>query len=132
VKPTALALAAVLALSLAGCGGDDEPSDARTPGPTPTLPVAVGTVQGRFVVERGVLEPTTTSGVLTIKGPDGSVLNADIKDDGRFAIQLPPGEYTITATTPTYLDGRPCGTTPAVTVLVAERTVETDVICRSD
>lgn len=129
MKSTALVLAALLALSLTGCGGDDEPTDEGTPASTPSLPVSVGTVEGRLVIADGAGEERTVPGKLLIKGPGGSVLTADITDDGRFAIQLAPGKYRITATSPESAD--PCTTEVPVTVLVADETVETVVVCRA-
>jgi len=128
VKPTVLVLAALLSLSLTACGGDDEPPREKDPSSTPTLPVAVGTVQGALVTHDMSGEATVPlPGKLTIKGPGGSSLTADITEDGRYAIQLAPGDYTITATSPQYVGT--CHTDPRVTTLVADETVETDVIC---
>lgn len=135
MKPNALVLAVLLTLTLTGCGGEEPTAEQTQPSaPTlaPTLPVPVGTVQGRFLLEGGISDDRAVAGELTITGPDGAIVRADIPDDGRFGIQLPPGEYRITASTPQYLDGRPCGTSPEVTVIAADETVETDVICRSD
>lgn len=134
VRPSALLLTSLLVVTLTGCGGADETeatqTDTPTPGTTPTLPVVVGTVQGRLISTDAEGEPATVPGTVTMVGPAGSTLNAEVTEDGRFAIQLPPGEYTITGTSPAY-DG-PCRTDPPTTVLVADETVETDVRCTED
>ncbi len=132
VKSAALVLVALLPFSLAGCGGTDEPADGKTPSTRPSLPVAVGTVQGRIVTSGGPAgaEEMAVPGTVRIAGADGSVTTADTGESGRFAIQLAPGDYTVTATSPNFNGGTgTCTTEPAVTTLRADTVSEVDVVC---
>ena len=131
VKLTALALSCTLGLAVAGCGGDNEPKITGPTAPPSSLPAAVGTVQGRLLLAGGPApgSPVPMPGKLTIKGA-GSTLHAEIGKDGRFAIQLVPGRYRITATSPNLNDGTMvCGTRPTTTTLTAGKTVTADVVC---
>jgi hypothetical protein len=133
VKTTALALGCVLALGLSGCGGDDEPKPkvAEPTAPPSSLPASVGTVQGRLLLVGGPAPGAESAapGKLRITRP-GSSVKADIGEDGTYAIQLAPGSYRITATSPKYdnSDGT-CRTDPPVTVIAAGKTVTADVYC---
>lgn len=127
----ALALGFLLALGLTGCGGDDKPETSGRTAPPSTLPASVGTVQGRLLMVGGPAPGASDpiSGRLTIKGT-GSTLRADIGKDGKYAIQLAPGDYRITATSPSIDDGAmTCVTAPATTTLIAGKTVTADVVC---
>ena len=131
VKAAALALGCLLVLGLSGCGGSDEPEASGPTAPPTSPPASVGTVQGRLLMVGGPAPgtPDPVPGRLTIKGA-GSTLHADIGKDGKYAIQLAPGRYRITATSPEVDDGAmTCTTTPATTELTAGRTVTADVAC---
>jgi len=134
VKPAALALGLLLALPLAGCGGDQpKAAEPTTPtAPPSSLPAAVGTLQGKLLLVGGPAPgtPVPVAGKLTIDG-NGSVVHADIAADGRFAIQLAPGVYQVSATSPRYnnSDGV-CRTSPPVKVLASGKTVTVDVYCQ--
>ncbi len=132
VKITTLLLVTALALTGSACG-DDAPA-AKPSAPSSSLvPIPVGTVEGRLVAVGGPSDAgnRVLAGKLTIKGPQGATVNAEIGSNGRFAIQLAPGEYRLTATSEVYLDGTGiCVTEPAVTVLVADQTVQTDLLCQ--
>jgi hypothetical protein len=136
VKIPGLVLTTALLLSLSACGGSDEPK-AKPSAPTSALVTApvVGTVEGRLLEVGGPsgTEDTPVAGRLSITGSDGAVVHADIGDDARYAIQLPPGQYVVTATSPGYLGGTgECQTDPATTVIVADKTVTADVLCQRD
>lgn len=133
VKSAALPLVAVLALALTGCGGDDTP--AKPSAPTSSLVDAqpVGTIEGRLLAVGGPAgtEDQLIAGKLRIVGADGAILRADVGEDGRYAIQLTPGEYVVTATSPSYQDGKaPCATDPASTTIKKNETVSADVLCQ--
>ncbi|RNL62618.1 hypothetical protein EFK50_12715 [Nocardioides marmoriginsengisoli] len=127
-------LLAVLALALTGCGGDEKP--ASTPSGQTSAPVggpAVGTIEGRLLAVGGPAgtEDELISGKLRIAGPGGEVLRADIGADGRYAIQLSPGAYVVTATSPAYQGGKArCATDPARTTITKDETVTADVLCQ--
>src|SRR5690606_18424030 len=104
---------------LAGCSGE-EPGKPTAPQSSVTPPMPLGTVAGRLLLVGGPsgTEPRPLSGSLQILGSNGSVLRAEIGKTGRFAIQLPPGSYRVTAHSPAYLAGKAtCATEPAITVL---------------
>jgi hypothetical protein len=131
VRSAALVLGCLLALGVAGCGGEDKPEASGPTAPPSALPASVGTVQGRLLMVGGPAPgaPDPVPGRLTIKGT-GSTLHADIGKDGTYAIQLAPGRYRITATSPSIDDGAmTCTTAPATTTLTAGRTVTADVVC---
>jgi hypothetical protein len=47
-----------------------------------------------------------TSGEVTLTTPDGATgSGASIGPDGRYRIDLPPGEYDVTVSTPQWNDG---------------------------
>lgn len=57
-------------------------------------------------------------------------MHADIGEDGSYVIQLAPGSYRITATSPSYNDSEGlCVTHPADTKLTAGKTVTADIVC---
>src|SRR5690242_10923336 len=109
VKLPALVALAVLALPVGGCGGDDTPSTHPTAPPSGLVSQnPTGEVDGHLIAVGG--PPGTADralrGKLRITGADGSVVTHDIGTDGRYDIRLSPGDYTITATSPAYEDGR--------------------------
>ncbi len=126
-------LAVVLALSLTACGGAD-PKPHPT---TPTYPLVgappVGTLSGRLIAVGGPpgAADTTLEGTITIKGPGGSVLHADVGKNGVFQIQLSPGTYRLSGRSPQYNGGTTdCTTATPTTTLVANRTTTADIICQ--
>ena len=69
------------------------------------------------------------SGKLTIKGAATNV-SADIGKDGKYAIQLAPGRYRISATSPSYNNGGQCNTAKQPTVITVGKTVTADILCQ--
>lgn len=132
VKITALLVGTLLAATLVGCGGSDKPEAAPDPtAPPSTLPASVGTVEGKLMMVGGPAgtKPKPIAGKLVITGSESTV-HADIGEDGAYAIQLAPGSYRITATSPGFDDGKAiCVTEPADTKLLAGKTVTADVVC---
>lgn len=132
MKTVTLAVAVVLALGVTGCGG--------TPKAHPTTPThslvgapPVGTLSGRLIAVGGPAgaAETTLAGTITIKGPGGSVLHADVGRNGVFEIQLSPGSYRLTGRSPQYNGGTTdCTTATPTTTLVANRTVTADILCQ--
>ena len=130
VKLIPLFLGTLLAVTLTGCGGDDKPKVTEPTAPPSSLPAAVGTVQGQLKLSGGPSGARFPApGKLTISG-NGSTLHADLGKDGKFAIQLAPGRYRISATSPNFYDNAAtCRTSPSTTVIVAGKTVTADMVC---
>ena len=115
--------AAVLLAAMTGCsieGADDTPS----PQPTPT---AIGGVSGTFRVSGGpypgVDEPL--SGIVAFDGRGTEEVTAS---DGTFALELPPGTYTVTGQPQ---EGRFAPTTcpPKTLTVVADQVSTVEVSC---
>ncbi|MCW2857004.1 MAG: hypothetical protein JWR52_2619 [Marmoricola sp.] len=132
VKSAPLALAVVLALTVAGCGG----TAASTTPPTPTnslLPsIKVATLSGRLIAVGGpVASDAPLAGTITITGPGGSVVHAAVSRTGAFQIQLSPGTYRLSGRSPQFGGGTTdCHTATPTTILVADRTVTADILCQ--
>lgn len=135
MKTLTPAVAVLLALALTGCVGSSAARDTAPATPTssllPTLTVA--TLAGRLIAVGGPsgAPDATLTGTITIKGPGGSVLHADVGRSGVFKIQLSPGTYRLTGRSPQYNGGTvDCRSAAPTTTLVANRTVTADILCQ--
>jgi hypothetical protein len=103
-------------LAAAGCSS--------TIGPT-------GTVTGTYIRSGG---PSGTpnvplSGTISFRSGSGSAISINSDSTGRFSGQLPPGTYTVTATSSLIGDGRsPCSQV-LTTRVQAGKTVTLSLVC---
>ena len=89
-----------------------------------------GVLAGRLVAVGG---PTSTPrplpGHVTASGPRASQ-TVQVGPDGNYQLDLPPGTYTLTGTSPLYGDGRgTCRTVETTITATAGTTDKADVIC---
>ncbi len=93
----------------------------------------MATLSGRLIAVGGPsgAPDATLPGTITIKGPGGSLLHADVRRNGVFEIQLSPGTYRLTGRSPQFNGGSTdCTTATPTTTLVADRTVTADILCQ--
>ncbi|MCW2752593.1 MAG: hypothetical protein JWQ32_4 [Marmoricola sp.] len=133
MKSAPLALAAVLTLTVAGCGGKAASTTPRPPTNSLLPPITVATLSGRLIAVGGSAGAPDTSlaGTITVTGPGGSVLHAPVGRTGAFQIQLSPGTYRLSGRSPQFGGGTTdCRTATPTTTLVAGRTVTADILCQ--
>lgn len=91
---------------LAGCGG----------------PSGHGTLSGHLYMVGGPAPgtPRAVEGTVVATGPDGRH-TATVGADGSYTMQLAPGTYTVTGTSPQYGEGKsPCPANGTVAVVQSE------------
>ncbi|MCR6492567.1 hypothetical protein [Cellulomonas sp. P24] len=91
---------------LAGCGGSS----------------GHGTLSGHLYVVGGPAPgtPRAVDGTVVATGPDGRH-TATVGADGSYTMELAPGTYTVTGTSPQYGDGKsPCPANGTVAVVQSE------------
>jgi hypothetical protein len=103
-------------LAAAGCSS--------TTGPT-------GTVTGTYIRVGG---PAGTAnvplpGTISFRAGNGSTIGVSSDSTGRFTGQLPPGSYTVTATSSLINDGTSTCSRPLTTQVQAGKTVTLTLIC---
>ena len=103
-------------LAIAGCS--------TASGPT-------GTVTGTYLRVGG---PAGTAnvplpGTVSFRSGTGSVITVSSNSTGRFTGQLPPGSYTVTATSSLINDGTSTCSRPLTTRVQAGKTVTLTLIC---
>ena len=111
----AVAFAGVV-LAVAGCA-------------RPVPPTA--TVTGTYT-EVGGLSSTADlplPGTITFRDPNGATVSFNSDRTGRFTGHLPPGTYTVTATSSLFNDGKTQCSRPLTTRLQAGKTVTLALIC---
>jgi hypothetical protein len=135
VKIVTIALCASLSAlalgGLAGCGHDKLPSVQVTDA-APTPPPS-GLIQGRLLAVGGPEpgKPRPLAGKITFAGPGGSIATTTVDADGAFAIELSPGSYVVTGTSPAYEGSKAtCHTTKPTTVITANGSTSADVYCQ--
>lgn len=95
-----------------------------------------GTVSGHLYIIGGPLplgaatrSPQPVTGQVVARGPAGTH-TATVGADGRYAMQLSPGTYVVTGTSPNFNSGNsPCPSDGKVTV-VRNQTRTVDVYCQ--
>ena len=102
-------------LAAAGCSS--------TSGPT-------GAVTGTYIEVGGPVGTPNVPlpGTISFRSGSGSTINFSSDQTGRFTGQLPPGSYTVTATSRLIREGRACSE-PLTTRVQAGKTVTLTVIC---
>jgi hypothetical protein len=106
----------VAVLAAAGCSS--------ATGPT-------GTVTGTYIRVGG---PAGTAnvplpGTISFRAGDGSTINVSSDSTGTFTGHLPPGSYTVTATSSQINDGKSTCSRPLTTRVQAGKTVSLTIIC---
>jgi len=92
--------------------------------------LVTGVVTGRLVAVGGPASvPRPLPGEIVATGPRASK-TVQVGPDGRYQLDLPPGTYTISGTSPGYADGQStCRTNEASTKVNAGQIDTIDVIC---
>ena len=95
------------------------------------LPSRRGTVRGTLETVGGVAPgtPRPITGSITLRNSAGSVFTATAGSDGTFAVQVSPGIYTVTATSPFLGGGGVCDSFGGSVSVAAGATVTTVVAC---
>lgn len=92
---------------------------------------ATATVTGTYIRVGG--PPGTANmplpGTITFRDPDGATTTFASDSTGRFTGHLPPGTYTVTATSSLINDGKSRCSRPLTAALQAEKTVTLTLIC---
>ena len=111
----AISLAAAV-LAAAGCSG--------TTGST-------GTVTGTYIREGGPSGAPNVRlpGTITFRASDGTTTSFSSGTNGTFTGQLPPGSYTVTATSSLINDGTSACSQSLSTRVQAGKTVSLTVVC---
>jgi hypothetical protein len=131
VKIATIALCALTLGALAGCGHENPPTikvGASAPSPPPS-----GLVQGRLLAVGGPApgKPRPLAGTISFKGPGGSTATTQVDADGKFTIELSPGSYVITGTSPSYESNKGvCSTEKPSTAITASGSATADVLCQ--
>jgi len=68
-------------------------------------------------------------GTITFRDPNGATVTFNSDSTGRFTGHLPPGTYTVTATSSLVNDGKSQCSRPLTTRLQADKTVTLTLIC---
>jgi hypothetical protein len=90
-----------------------------------------GTVTGTYIRAGGPVGAPNMPlpGTISFRGSDGSVISVTSDSTGKFTGQLPPGTYTVTATSSLIGDGKsPCAQSLTARVQ-AGRTVTLNLVC---
>jgi hypothetical protein len=96
----------------------------------PPQPLTIGTIKGTLREEGGPTPPLNRSVGGSVHVVGAGTSTEVITADGSFSIDLPPGTYTVTGSSPTYQFGEPdaCHTNGPV-VVTPRQTVNVVVIC---
>ena len=92
---------------------------------------ATATVAGTYIRVGG---PAGTAnvplpGTITFRDPDGATVTFNSDSTGRFTGHLPPGAYTVTATSSLINDGKSQCSRPLTATMQADKTVTLTLIC---
>ncbi len=112
-QPAALGVAAVLVLP--ACGGTAPRAAADLAVRTTPAHHHTGTVQGRYELEGGPIQPGGSpppvrplAGTVTFRGP-GARISARAGTTGRFSVRLPAGSYAVSGRSPSIREQLPDG-----------------------
>jgi hypothetical protein len=130
-------IAAVVGLTLTACttSGSLRPPPARSPSSTtPGTHSSLGTISGHLLLVGGPsgVGPTPIGGyIVAMRAPNQPLVTAHkqvIGADGSFSVQVPPGRYFLSGTSPRFGNGT-CSSDGKLTVTSGHTTVA-DVLCQ--
>jgi hypothetical protein len=130
-------IATVIGLTLTACttSGSLGPTPAHGPvSTTPSTHSSLGTIFGHLLLVGGPngVSPTPVGGyIVAMRAPNHPLVTAHnqvVGADGSFSVQVPPGRYFISGTSPRFGNGT-CSSDGKLTV-TSGQTIVADVLCQ--
>jgi hypothetical protein len=131
-------IATVVGLTLTACTSSgslgSQPTHGQNPTSKPSTHSSLGTISGHLLLVGGPngVSPTPVGGyIVAMRAPNHPLVTAQKKvigADGSFSVQVPPGRYFISGTSPRFGNGT-CSSDGQLTVTTGHTTVA-DVLCQ--